>query len=56
MTSLSEDVENGHFTDIDKALIANKSDKIALWQWSITPSSANADDLQMNGLYDTLIV
>jgi hypothetical protein len=58
MSSLSEDSENGHFAEIDYALIANQSDhsRIPLWQWSIDPLSNSADDLQMNGLYDTLVI
>jgi hypothetical protein len=47
---------DAQFTDVDKALIANKSKEVAIWHWSIDPLGNNADDLQMSGLYDTLAI
>ena len=45
----------GSQTTISEGLIANKTAAIPIWEWRIDDSSKNtADDLQANGIYDTL--
>lgn len=45
----------GSQTAISEGLIANKTAAIPIWEWRIDDSSKNAaDDLQANGIYDTL--
>ena len=55
MKSLTDDA-HGNYTLVQKALVANKSPRIALWNWSINALDDSVDDLQLSGLYDTLIL
>lgn len=42
-------------TTLSEGLVANRTAAIPIWQWSIDEKSADtSDDLQANGIYDTL--
>lgn len=42
-------------TTLSEGLVANRTAAIPIWQWSIDEASADtSDDLQANGIYDTL--
>jgi hypothetical protein len=48
MATLTESV-------VSEGLIANKTAAIPIWQWDISKSKrGTVDDLQANGIYDTL--
>lgn len=54
MANLTSEAD-GSQSSISEGLIANHTAAIPLWQWSVDKTKKNtADDLQANGIYDTL--
>ena len=54
-------IANGSFVqkkteDKEELIKITGRKEIAIWNWVIDPLSDNADDLQISGLYDTLVI